>query len=215
MHKFDSIEKALEVLSNGGLVMVSDDEGRENEGDLVGIAELITPENINFMITHGKGLVCMPVSQQIADKLQLTQMVENNTESLRTAFTVSIDANPIYGVTTGISAWDRARTIQVAVNESAKPEDLVRPGHIFPLVAVEGGVLSRQGHTEASVDLSRIAGYKEAAVIVEIILEDGSMARQSDLFDMRDKFGIPYITIKDLMAYREKFDAPLIQTING
>lgn len=215
MHKFDSIEKALEVLSNGGLVMVSDDEGRENEGDLVGIAELITPENINFMITHGKGLVCMPVSQQIADKLQLTQMVENNTESLRTAFTVSIDANPIYGVTTGISAWDRARTIQVAVNESAKPEDLVRPGHIFPLVAVEGGVLSRQGHTEASVDLARIAGYKEAAVIVEIILEDGSMARQSDLFDMRDKFGIPYITIKDLMAYREKFDAPLIQTING
>lgn len=209
LKRFDSIETALEVLQNGGLVIVSDDEGRENEGDLVGIAELITPENINFMISEGKGLVCMPVGKSIAEKLQIPQMVQNNTESLRTAFTVSIDAAPHFGVTTGISAWDRAKTIRVAISDEAQPDDLVRPGHIFPLVAEEGGVFARNGHTEASTDLARLSGYKEAAVIVEIIMQDGTMARQPDLFEMKEKFNIPYITIKALKEYREIYDSPL------
>ncbi|MEC2921432.1 MULTISPECIES: 3,4-dihydroxy-2-butanone-4-phosphate synthase [Bacillus cereus group] len=206
MEKFDSIETALEVLSKGGLVIVSDDENRENEGDLVGIAELVTPESINFMITHGKGLVCMPISKDIAKNLDIPLMVENNTESLRTAFTVSIDAHAKHGVTTGISAWDRAKTIQLAVSDDSTPADFVRPGHIFPLIAEDGGVFTRNGHTEASTDLAKLAGYKRAAVIVEIILPDGSMARQQDLFSMRRLFNIPYITIESLKKYREKHD---------
>ncbi|HWJ77107.1 MAG TPA: 3,4-dihydroxy-2-butanone-4-phosphate synthase [Niallia sp.] len=206
MEKFDSIETAIEVLSKGGLVIVSDDESRENEGDLVGIAELITPESINFMITNGKGLVCMPVSKDIAKKLDIPLMVKNNMESHRTAFTVSIDAHEKHGVTTGISAWDRAKTIQLAAADHSTPSDFVRPGHIFPLVAEDGGVLTRNGHTEASTDLAKLAGYKKAAVIVEIILPDGSMARQSDLFFMRKLFNIPYITIEALKEYREKYD---------
>jgi len=199
---FDSVEKALGVLREGGLVIVSDDEDRENEGDLVGVAELITPESINFMITEGKGLVCMPISEEIAKNLELPQMVEKNTEMLGTAFTISIDATPEYGVTTGISAWDRAKTIRTAIDEKTVPKDLVRPGHIFPLVAKEGGVLERTGHTEAATDLAKMAGYKPAGVIVEIILEDGNMARQPDLFEMKEKFNIPYITIEDLKRYR-------------
>lgn len=209
MREFDSIENALEVLSKGGLVIVSDDEDRENEGDLVGVAELITPEAINFMNTQGKGLVCMPVGKEIATKLDIPLMVENNTESLRTAFTVSIDAHQKHGVTTGISAWDRAKTIQLATEDDITPEDFVRPGHIFPLIAEDGGVFTRTGHTEASTDLARLAGYKEAAVIVEIILPDGSMARQKDLFMMRKLFNIPYITIDSLREYRQKYDSLL------
>lgn len=209
MNKFDSIEMALQVLKNGGLVIVSDDESRENEGDLIGVAELITSENINFMITYGKGLVCLPVEEEIARKLHIPQMVENNTEALGTAFTVSIDAHSRFGTTTGISAWDRAKTTQVAVSNETQPSDLVRPGHIFPLVAKQGGVLTRTGHTEASTDLARLAGYKAASVIVEIISPDGTMARQPDLFRMKDQFNIPYITIEALKKYRLKYDTPI------
>ncbi|RDW15225.1 3,4-dihydroxy-2-butanone-4-phosphate synthase [Oceanobacillus arenosus] len=206
MGKFDSVETALEVMGNGGLIIVSDDEDRENEGDLVGIAELITPEKINFMISQAKGLVCMPMEEQIARKLGIPQMVQNNTESMRTAFTVSIDAHPKFGVTTGISAWDRAKTIQVAIDEETHPEDLLRPGHIFPLTARDGGVLTRTGHTEASTDLARLAGYKAAAVIVEIISPNGKMARQEELMEMKSLFNLPYITIESLKEYRLKYD---------
>lgn len=206
MEKFDSIENVLDVLRKGGLVIVSDDEGRENEGDLVGVAELITPESVNFMITHGKGLVCMPISKDISRRLDLPLMVENNTEIYQTAFTVSIDAHEKHGVTTGISAWDRAKTIQLAVSEDSTPNDFVRPGHVFPLIAEDDGVFARSGHTEASTDLAKLVGCKRAAVIVEVILPDGSMARQSDLFSMRRLFNIPYITIEYLKEYREKYD---------
>lgn len=205
--KFDSIEVALHALARGELIIVSDDEDRENEGDLIGVAELVTPEMINFMITHGRGLVCMPVTAEVAEALELYPMVEHNEEFLKTAFTVSIDAHSDYGVTTGISAHDRATTIELAIRDAAAPTDFVRPGHIFPLVARENGVLTRQGHTEAAVDLARLAGFKPAGVIVEIINEDGSMARRDDLFAFKEKFNMPYITIKDLIEYRKQHDA--------
>ncbi|WP_328284572.1 3,4-dihydroxy-2-butanone-4-phosphate synthase [Anoxybacillus sp. J5B_2022] len=204
--KFDTVEVALEALAQGKMIIVSDDENRENEGDLVAIAELITPETINFMITYGKGLVCMPITTELARKLDLRPMIETNGEYLKTAFTVSIDAHPKFGVTTGISAWDRAKTIKIALRENAVPEDLVRPGHIFPLIAREGGVFARMGHTEAATDLARLAGFKSAGVIVEIINPDGTMARQPDLFEFKKRFNIPYITIADLIEYRLKFD---------
>lgn len=210
--KFDSIENALEVLVHGGLAIVTDDENRENEGDLMCIADLATPDNINFMITHGRGLVCMPMSPDLATKLNLSLMVKDNTELFQTAFTVSIDANPTYGVTTGVSAWDRAKTIQVALQKDAVPEDLVRPGHIFPLIAKSGGVFERNGHTEAATDLSRIAGYQPAGVIVEIINPDGTMARRDDLFAFKRKFNIPYITISDLRVYMEQYDKSTLNT---
>jgi 3,4-dihydroxy 2-butanone 4-phosphate synthase/GTP cyclohydrolase II len=203
--KFDSIENALEVLQSGGLVIVSDDEGRENEGDLICIADLVTLEQINFMITHGRGLVCMPMHSSIVRKLQLPVMVSNHTETFKTAFTVSIDAHPKYGVTTGISAWDRAKTIQVALREEAVPEDLVRPGHIFPLIAKDGGIFERNGHTEAAMDLARILGHQPAGVIVEIIKRDGTMARRDDLFKFKQRFNIPYITIEHLREYMERY----------
>lgn len=200
--EFDSIERAIEVLKAGGLIIVSDDESRENEGDIVGLAETITPDGLNFMITEARGLVCMPISQEIAKKLELNQMVDNNTESHGTAFTVSIDGEYTKtGVTTGISAFDRAATINKVVEKGATKKDFVQPGHVFPLVAKSRGVLERVGHTEAAVDLAILAGKAAAGVICEIIKPDGNMARQDYLFEMADKFKLPFITIDSLVEY--------------
>ncbi|WP_028784185.1 bifunctional 3,4-dihydroxy-2-butanone-4-phosphate synthase/GTP cyclohydrolase II [Thalassobacillus devorans] len=200
---FDSIEQALEDLKQGKVVIVCDDEDRENEGDLIGLAEYATPEMINFMITYGKGLVCAPVSQPIAEKLDLFPMVERNTDSLATAFTVSIDHK---NTTTGISAAERADTIKQLLNPASKPEDFNKPGHIFPLLAKEGGVMRRAGHTEAAVDLAKLSGSDPAGVICEIIKEDGTMARVPDLRKMADEFDLTMITIEDLIKYRNRYE---------
>ncbi|SEA72326.1 3,4-dihydroxy 2-butanone 4-phosphate synthase / GTP cyclohydrolase II [Thalassobacillus cyri] len=200
---FDSIEQALEDLKQGKVVIVCDDEDRENEGDLIGLAEYATPEMINFMITYGKGLVCAPVSQPIAEKLDLFPMVEKNTDSLATAFTVSIDHK---NTTTGISAAERAETIKQLLNPESKPEDFNKPGHIFPLLAKEGGVMRRAGHTEAAVDLAKLSGSDPAGVICEIIKEDGTMARVPDLRKMADEFDLTMITIEDLIKYRNRYE---------
>lgn len=198
---FDQIEDAIQELKDGKVVIVIDDEDRENEGDFVALAEKVTPETINFMIKHGRGLVCAPISPQLAGKLELLPMVENNTDSHGTAFTISIDHCT---TTTGISAHERALTIQEMLNPHAVPSDFKRPGHIFPLIAKDGGVLRRAGHTEAAVDLARIAGAKPAGVICEIIKEDGTMARVDDLRKLADEFGLKLITIKDLISYRSR-----------
>lgn len=196
------IERAIKEFGQGKFLLVSDDEDRENEGDLVIAAEHATPEAINFMITEGKGLVCLSVSEEIARQKQLSPMVERNGDHLGTAFTVSVDATPAHGVTTGISAWDRAKTIDVVIDDMFGPEDIQAPGHMFPLVAKPGYLKSRRGHTEAGVELCRLAGLKRhAAVIVEVIKEDGEMARRPDLLDMAEKFGITYVTIDDLCKY--------------
>lgn len=200
---FDSIEQALEDLRQGKVIIVCDDEDRENEGDLIGLAEHATPEMINFMITYGKGLVCAPVSQPIAEKLDLFPMVEKNTDSLATAFTVSIDHK---NTTTGISAAERADTIKQLLNPESKPEDFNKPGHVFPLLAKEGGVMRRAGHTEAAVDLAKLSGSDPAGVICEIIKEDGTMARVPDLRKMADEFGLSMVTIEDLIKYRNRYE---------
>ena len=179
---FDSIEAAIEDIAAGKMVIVADDANRENEGDLVCAAEKVTPEIINFMSKFGRGLICLAMDSELVKKVDLHDMVQENTDAHKTAFTISIDADPKFGVTTGISASDRAQTIQVAVANDAKASDLRRPGHIFPLKAVKGGVLKRVGHTEASVDLARLAGLKNSGVICEILKEDGEMARRDDLF---------------------------------
>ena len=202
--KFSSIDDAIEDIANGKMIVVVDDEDRENEGDLVMAAQMVTPESINFMISEGKGLVCLPLSEEIAARTNLNHMVKRNTELMQTAFTESIDAHPKYGVTTGISAKDRAKTIQVAINPKAVPSDVVKPGHIFPLVAKKGGVLKRAGHTEASVDLAKLAGFSEAGVICEIIKENGEMARTPDLINFCKKHNLKLITIADLIKYRLK-----------
>ncbi|SDJ31852.1 bifunctional 3,4-dihydroxy-2-butanone-4-phosphate synthase/GTP cyclohydrolase II [Salimicrobium halophilum] len=196
---FDSIEYAIERLKQGKMVIVCDDEDRENEGDLVGIAEYATTEMINFMITHGRGLVCAPVTEEISERLELMPMVGENTDPNKTAFTVSIDHKD---TTTGISADERALTIREMLNDEAEESDFNRPGHIFPLVGKKGGVLRRAGHTEASIDLAELAGAKPAGVICEIIKDDGTMARVPDLRKMADEFDIPMITIADLIQYR-------------
>ncbi|MFD1020002.1 bifunctional 3,4-dihydroxy-2-butanone-4-phosphate synthase/GTP cyclohydrolase II [Thalassobacillus hwangdonensis] len=198
---FDTIEQALEDLKQGKVVIVCDDEDRENEGDLIGLAEYATPEMINFMITYGKGLVCTPVSQEIADRLNLFPMVERNTDSHETAFTVSIDHKR---TTTGISAAERALTINELLNEASTADDFNKPGHIFPLLAKQGGVLRRAGHTEAAVDLAKLSGSEEAGVICEIIKDDGTMARVPDLRKMADQFGLTMVTIADLIHYRNQ-----------
>ncbi|GGD03902.1 riboflavin biosynthesis protein RibBA [Thalassobacillus devorans] len=200
---FDKIEQALEDLKQGKVVIVCDDEDRENEGDLIGLAEYATPEMINFMITYGKGLVCAPVSQPIAEKLNLFPMVEKNTDSLATAFTVSIDHK---NTTTGISAAERAETIKQLLNPESRPEDFNKPGHIFPLLAKDGGVMRRAGHTEAAVDLAKLSGSAPAGVICEIIKEDGTMARVPDLRKMADEFDLTMITIADLIKYRNRYE---------
>ena len=177
---FDTVEEAIEDIKNGKMVIIADDEDRENEGDLVCAAELVTPEIINFMTQKGRGLICATVDSKIAKQMNLHQMVEQNTESHGCAFTVSVDAQSKFGTTSGISASDRAKTIQVIVDDNSKPEDLRRPGHIFPIQAKKGWVLERVGQTEASVDIARLAGLKPAGVVCEILKEDGTMARRDD-----------------------------------
>lgn len=200
--EFDSIDAALADIKAGRQVVVVDDESRENEGDLICAAEFITPEIINFMAVNGRGLICLAMKGDRLDELDLPLMVTNNTDSNQTAFTVSIDASPHLGVTTGISAEDRARTIQVAINPATKARDLRRPGHIFPLRAREGGVLKRAGHTEAAVDLTRLAGLYPAGVICEIQNPDGSMARLPELIEYAEKHQLKIISIADLIGYR-------------
>ena len=200
--KFNSIEEAIEDIKNGKMIIVVDDEDRENEGDLVIAAEKATPEAVNFMIKYAKGLLCVPIEEEIADKLKLNPMVENNTDNHETAFTVSVDYKD---TTTGISAYERALTIN-KIAESDNYSDFRRPGHIFPLIAKKSGVLDRIGHTEASVDLAKLAGLKGCAAICEIIKDDGTMARRDDLFAFAKKHNLKMITIKDLINYRRKED---------
>lgn len=196
---FDSIEKALEDLKNGKVIIVTDNEDRENEGDFIALAEKATPEVVNFMAKEGRGLICMPITEQKASELKLPLMVEKNTDPLGTAFTVSVDYKDSH---TGISAFERSETILKMIEDGVTPEDFKRPGHIFPLIAKEGGVLKRPGHTEAAIDLARLCGAKPAGVICEIMKEDGTMARTPDLRKIADTFGLSMITIKDLIAYR-------------
>lgn len=198
------IEQAIEEIKNGKMIILVDSEDRENEGDLVIAAEFATPESINFMATHGRGLICIPMTGEKLSKLGLSRMVEKGGDHHGTAFTVSVDAK--VGVTTGISAFDRARTISVLLDENSGPEDLVKPGHLFPLEARKGGVLRRAGHTEASVDLSILAGLKPAAVICEIMNDDGTMARVKDLEVFSKNHNLNIYTIADLIAYRTKKD---------
>ncbi|MDT8340418.1 MAG: bifunctional 3,4-dihydroxy-2-butanone-4-phosphate synthase/GTP cyclohydrolase II [Longimicrobiales bacterium] len=201
---FSRVEEALEDIRQGRMVIVADDEDRENEGDLVCAAEAITPEIVNFMALHGRGLICVALTAEHAERLNLHPMTEVNTDPKGTAFTVSVDANRRFGVTTGISAQDRARTIQVIVDPESRPEDLNRPGHIFPLRAKRGGVLRRVGQTEAGVDLARLAGFAPAGVICEILKEDGTMARRPELEVFAEEHGLKFITVADLVAYRLK-----------
>ncbi|BCO09997.1 riboflavin biosynthesis protein RibBA [Desulfolithobacter dissulfuricans] len=198
------IEEVIEDIKAGKMIILVDDEDRENEGDLCMAAEAVTPEAINFMATYGRGLICLAMSPDIIEQLQLPMMVQNNQSQYGTGFTISIEART--GVTTGISAADRARTIQAAVNPDAKPSDIVSPGHIFPLRAREGGVLVRTGQTEGSVDLARLAGMRTAGIICEIMNEDGTMARMPDLEKFAEKHGLKIATIADLVAYRLRED---------
>ena len=200
LHK--KIDSALKDLKSGKMVIVVDDEDRENEGDLIFAAEKATPENINFMMREGRGLICVPVSQEIAEKLELKPMVEENEESTKCNFTVSVDARE--GITTGISASDRAKTIKTIINPKSRPKDLVKPGHIFPIIAKKGGVLQRAGHTEATYDLARLAGLKEAGVLCEITKEDGEMMRLPDLKKFAKKHSLALISIRDLIEYRRQ-----------
>lgn len=199
---FNTVEEAIEAIKNGEMIIVADDEDRENEGDLVCAAEKVTPEIINFMAKEGRGLICLALDEAIADKLELFDMVQKNSSNFRTAFTVTIDAHSKFGITTGISASDRAKTIQVAVSDNAKPNDLVKPGHTFPLRAKRGGVLKRVGQTEASVDLSRLAGLKGAGVICEILNDNGTMARRPDLIKFARKFNLKFISVAQIISYR-------------
>ncbi len=199
---FGNVEQAIADIRAGKLVIVADDERRENEGDLVGAAEMVTPEMINFMATHGRGLICLPLMPERCQALGLPQMTEDNSESHETAFTISIDAAARFGVSTGISAADRAATIRVALDPATVPADLRRPGHVFPLRARPGGVLQRVGQTEASVDLARLAGLYPAGVICEILNPDGSMARRADLERVAAAHGLTFITVAQLVSYR-------------
>ena len=200
-NKLDTIESAIEDIRKGKVVIVVDDEDRENEGDFVAAAEMATPQMINFMTKEGRGLICAPLVESRCKELGLDLMVMDNTDPMNTQFTVSVDKKGD-GVTTGISAADRAKTIQALVDESTQPADLARPGHVFPLIAKPGGVLRRTGHTEAAIDLARLAGLKPAGVIVEVMNEDGTMARLPHLFEIARKFDLKLISIEDLVAYR-------------
>ncbi|MFC4096610.1 3,4-dihydroxy-2-butanone-4-phosphate synthase [Euzebyella saccharophila] len=204
--KLHTIEEAIEDIRNGKVIIVVDDENRENEGDFLAAAELATPETVNFMATHGKGLICAPLTEGRCKELGLHMMVTNNTDPMETAFTVSVDLRG-KGVTTGISASDRSKTVCSLVDPETKPHDLARPGHIFPLIAKEGGVLRRTGHTEAAIDFARLAGLQPAGIIVEIMNEDGSMARLPQLFEVAKKFGLKIVSIEDLIAYRMEHDS--------
>lgn len=200
--KFNTIEEALADFKMGKPVIVADDTDRENEGDLICSAQMATPEIINFMSKEARGLICLAISHNIAKRLDLPQMVNQNTEKMKTAFTLSIDADEKYGVTTGISAFDRAKTVEVAIAPDAQPSDLRRPGHMFPCVSRKGGVLERAGHTEAVVDLSILSGHRPAGVMCEIMTEDGHMARRDELKLFAEKHNLKFITVSDLIAYR-------------
>jgi len=204
--KLNTIHEAIDDIRNGKVIIVVDDENRENEGDFLAAADKVTPEMINFMATHGRGLICAPLTENRCKELELGMMVRNNTDPMETAFTVSVDLRG-HGVTTGISASDRAKTVQALINDNTKPFDLARPGHIFPLVAKEGGVLRRTGHTEAAIDFARLAGLNPAGVIVEIMNEDGSMARLPQLFKVAKKLNLKIVSIEDLVAYRMQHDS--------
>lgn len=202
--KFDNIEDAIKDFKAGKMVLVADDEDRENEGDLICSGQMVTPDVINFMANEAKGLICLAISSEIAERLELPQMVDQNTEGMKTAFTISIDAAEKYGVTTGISAFDRAKTVEVALAPDVVPSDLRKPGHLFPCVARRGGVLERTGHTEAVVDLAKLCGHAAAGVMCEIMNEDGHMMRRDDLRKFADKHGIKFISVAELIAYRLK-----------
>ncbi|WP_242009109.1 3,4-dihydroxy-2-butanone-4-phosphate synthase [Robertkochia solimangrovi] len=204
--QLNTIEEAISDIRNGKVIIVVDDENRENEGDFVAASERVTPEMINFMASHGKGLICAPLTEKRCKELELHPMVGNNTDPMETAFTVSIDLRG-NGVTTGISASDRAKTVLALTDKNTRPFDLARPGHIFPLAAKEGGVLRRTGHTEAAIDFARLAGLYPAGVIVEIMNEDGSMARLPQLMKVAKKFDLKIVSIEDLVAYRMQHDS--------
>lgn len=203
MFQFNTVDEALEDLRQGKIILVTDDPDRENEGDFICAAEFATTENINFMATHGKGLICMPMSEAYVEKLQIPQMVQRNTDNHETAFTVSIDH---VSTTTGISAAERSVTAMACVAETARPEDFRRPGHMFPLLARKNGVLERNGHTEATVDLCRLAGLRECGLCCEIMREDGTMMRTPELIGLAERFGLKFITIRDLQNYRKCHD---------
>ncbi len=202
--QFDKIEEALEDYKAGKPLIIADDEHRENEGDLIVAAQYATPDIIKFMAGECKGLICLAISDDIAKRLDLHQMVSENSESMRTAFTVSVDAHEKYGVTTGISAFDRAKTVEVVIAPDSTPSDLRRPGHMFPCTAKKGGVLARTGHTEAAVDMARLCGLTAAGVMCEIMSDDGTMARRDELAEFAKKYGFKFITVADLIAYRLK-----------
>ena len=208
--KLNTIEEAIEDIRQGKIIIVVDDESRENEGDFLAAAEKVTPEMINFMATHGRGLICAPITENRCKELGLSSMVHNNTDPMETAFTVSVDLRG-NGVTTGISAADRAKTVLSLVDPNTKPHELARPGHIFPLIAKQGGVLRRTGHTEAAIDFARLAGFKPAGLIVEIMNEDGSMARLPELVKVAKKFNLKLVSIEDLVAYRMQHDSLIVK----
>ena len=208
--QLNTIEEAIEDIRQGKIIIVVDDEDRENEGDFLAAAEKVTPEMINFMATHGRGLICAPLTESRCKELGLHVMVTNNTDPMETAFTVSVDLRG-NGVTTGISAADRAKTILALVNSETKPHDLARPGHIFPLIAKQGGVLRRTGHTEAAIDFARLAGFKSSGVIVEIMNEDGTMARLPQLVEVAKRFDLKLVSIEALVAYRMQHDRLIVK----
>ena len=208
--KLDKIEEAIESVGKGEVIIVVDDENRENEGDFIAAAEKITPKIINFMAKEGRGLICVPLSEKRCKEIKLDRMVLNSADPMGTAFTISVDLKG-NGVTTGISANDRAMTIKALVDQNTKPNDFSKPGHIFPLIGKQGGVLRRTGHTEAAIDFARLAGMKPAGVIVEIMNEDGSMARLPELYEVSKKFGLKIVSIEDLVAYRMEHDSLIIK----
>ncbi|MDA0200833.1 MAG: 3,4-dihydroxy-2-butanone-4-phosphate synthase [Bacteroidetes bacterium] len=202
----NTIEEAIASIKKGEIIIVVDDEDRENEGDFVAAAEIITPEKINFMATYGKGLICTPLTEKRCKKLKLSRMVSSTSDPMDTAFTVSVDYNG-NGVTTGISAADRSKTIRALVDKTTVASNLTKPGHVFPLIAKDGGVLRRTGHTEAATDFARLAGFEPAGVIVEIMNENGSMARLPELLKVAEKFNLKIVSIEDLVAYRMQYDS--------
>ena len=211
--KLNSIEEGIKAIKNGEVIIVVDDANRENEGDFIAAAEKITPELINFMATHGRGLICTPLTEDRCQDLHLGKMVSNNTDPMETAFTVSVDLKG-KGVTTGISASDRALTVKSLVDEKTSPYDLSRPGHIFPLIAKSGGVLRRTGHTESAIDFARLAGFKPAGVIVEIMNEDGTMARLPQLLEVAKRLNLKIVSIEDLVSYRMQHDSLIVKKVD-
>jgi len=209
-YSLNKIEEAISSIKKGEIIIVVDDENRENEGDFIAAAEAISPEMINFMATHGRGLICCPLTEKRCKKLNLDPMVRTTSDPMETAFTVSVDLRG-KGVSTGISAVDRAKTIKALVNKKTKVNDFTKPGHVFPLIAKDGGVLRRTGHTEAAIDFARLAGFEPAGVIAEIMNENGSMARLPELFEVSKKFHLKIVSIEDLVAYRMQHDSLIIK----